>query len=117
MNLIKIVLYPLIVLYFAFALFAIRAVKKIFLKYRNIKAVPHDPEWEGFIRGDFNKWKEGQIYVGCVLRFPLRLMALLTILLGLFVCMKISNHLQKLYMRIFGRFLLSFVIDIKDKAS
>jgi len=117
MILLKIVLYPIIVLYFALALFAIRTVKKIFIKYRDIKTVvPNNPEWQGFIRSDFNKWREGQIFVGCVLRFPLKFLALLTILFGVFVTMKLGKHLQKIYMRIIGRFLLSLVFTINDKA-
>lgn len=52
----KIFLYPAIVLLGALALFAFRNAKKIFAKYRRFEEVEHDPEWDGFIRKDFNKW-------------------------------------------------------------
>lgn len=52
----KMVLYPTIVFFGALALFAFRNAQKIFAKYRKVKEVEHDPEWDGFIRKDFNKW-------------------------------------------------------------
>ena len=55
-SLLKLILYPTIVLYGALAIFAFKNVNKILKKYRDYKDVQVEPEWQGFIRKDFNQW-------------------------------------------------------------
>ena len=52
----KIIIYPTLVLLGALAIFAYRTVNKTFKKYRKYGDIKTDPEWEGFIRKDFNQW-------------------------------------------------------------
>lgn len=116
----KVVVYPTIVLIGALALFAYKNAKKIINKYRNVKQVEADSEWQSFIRTDFNKWDERQIIIGCFIRFPFKFLALFSYIIGLtlliifsFTFKKIGQILQTYYVRYVGKILLLLAFDIK----
>ena len=52
----KIIAYILIVLYGSLSFFALKNVNRIIRKYRRYKELKIEPQWEGFVRKDFNKW-------------------------------------------------------------
>jgi 1-acyl-sn-glycerol-3-phosphate acyltransferase len=121
MSLIKIVLYPIIVLIGALALFAFININRIFKKYRTYGEVKKDPEWEGLIRKDFNRWDKRSIRLGCLLRFPFKFLVLLSFLIGDALTIlavqaneRIGLKIQGWFVRYFGRFTLYSIMDLNE---
>lgn len=119
MLLLKLILYPTIVLLGALAVFGYRNVKKIIKKYRGYQDCQVDPEWEGFIRKDFNRWDEKKIIIGSIFRFPFKLLTLMVTVL-IFAALlifsikfkRVGQKLQALYTKYVATFALSCIIDI-----
>ena len=121
MLLLKLILYPTIVLLGALAVFGYKNVKKIIKKYRGYRDCQVDPEWEGFIRKDFNRWDEKKIIVGSIFRFPFKILILVVevvsygaLLIFTMQFKRVGKKLQTLYVKYFATFVLSCLIDISE---
>ena len=117
--LLKLFLYPFIVLVGALGLFAFKNAKKTISKYRKLENREHDPSWDGFIRKDFNKWNEKNILIGCFFRFPFKFIALISYIacIGITILFSLKfpslgKKISKPIIRFMGKFLLSLVIKI-----
>ena len=123
--LIKLLLYPFIIFYGALAIFAYRNVcrtLKVTRKFKENKDLEIDPEWEGFVRTDFNKWDEKSMKIGCFTRFPLKCMVLLfyTISITIVIVLTTKNKrlgkkIQLFFVKYIGNLALWSILGIKEE--
>lgn len=118
----RIFLYGMIILWGALSLFAVRNVTKIIKKYRNVRHVEPEEKWSATIRTDFNNWDERAIKIGCFLRFPYKIIAMMSILVGIsfIICFqailkKINKNIDKLFAKFIARRLAGLVYRIDDQ--
>lgn len=118
----KILLYGVIILWGALSLFAFRNVTKIIKKYRNVRHVEPDEKWSASIRTDFNHWDEKAMKIGCFIRFPYKIIAMLSILVGISfiiyfqaILKKVNKNIDRLFARVIGRRLARLVYQIDDQ--
>lgn len=119
----KLILYPFIIFYGALAVFAYRSVKKtlrITKTFKENKDLEIKPEWEGFVRQDFNKWDERSMIIGCFTRFPLKCMIMLFYTLSITIVIvlttkhkRIGKKIQKFFVKYVGDLALWSILDIK----
>lgn len=112
----KLFLYGLIILWGALSLFAFRNVTKIIKKYRNIRQAEHDDKWSACIRTDFNHWDERAMKIGCFIRFPYKIIAMLSILVGIsfiiyfeVILKKFNKNIDRWFAQVIARRLVRLV--------
>lgn len=96
----RLFLYGLIIIWGALSLFALKNVTKAIKKYRNVRQVEVNDKWNACIRTDYNKWDERAMKIGCFVRFPYKIVAMLSILIGISCIIYFQGILKKLYKNI-----------------
>ena len=125
--LIKLILYPFIVFYGALAIFAYRIVNKTIRntrKFKENKDLQIDPEWDGFVRKDFNKWDQRTMKIGCFTRFPLKFMVIMLYMVSIALfstltsrCKGMGKKIQKFIVKYVGDLLIWSILSVTEQGN